>query len=54
MSSRGAPALGQTNIGLLSGVFGSAPLALTFGALVCLGYAASMTIFGRTVRDHKL
>jgi MFS family permease len=52
MASRGGPALGDVNVGLLAGVLGPAG-ALTVGALVPIAYASAMLLRGGRVRDYR-
>jgi MFS family permease len=52
MVSRGGPSLGQTQMGALAAQLG-APLALSLGAAVTVVYAASLAVFGKTVKNYK-
>lgn len=52
MASRGAPALGQVNVGWLGNLMG-ASLALTIGGAITVACAAAIAGLSRTVRDYR-
>lgn len=52
MISRGGPALGQAQMGVVAGALG-APIGLTLGASVTLVYVALLALRGRTIRLYK-
>ena len=51
MVSRGGPSLGQAQMGAVAAQLG-APLALTLGSCVTIGYAAFLALKGQTIRDY--
>jgi MFS family permease len=52
MSAQGGPALGDLQMGWLSGVLGASP-ALTLGGIVTVLYATAVGVWAKTVREFR-